>query len=164
MARTTSSSPSRHPTYRNKQHKNKHLTEYRSNSHTKAGSNRKKKDGKVNNTDNVSGRRSRPGTKALRDIKKLQKGTDLLMAKLPFSRLVKEISTDLFSLEYATSNSEPPRYQATALMALQEASEAFLVHLFEDSNLCAIHAKRVTLMQRDIHLARRIRGQWGGLS
>jgi len=55
------------------------------------------------------------------------------------------------------------RWQSQAIQALQEASEAFLVHLFEDTNLCAIHAKRVTIMQKDIQLARRIRGAWGGL-
>jgi len=55
------------------------------------------------------------------------------------------------------------RWQSQAIMALQEAAEAFLVHLFEDTNLCAIHAKRVTIMQKDIQLARRIRGVWGGL-
>lgn len=55
------------------------------------------------------------------------------------------------------------RWQSTAIQALQEAAEAYLVHLFEDSNLLAIHAKRVTVMQRDIQLARRIRGAWGGL-
>lgn len=54
------------------------------------------------------------------------------------------------------------RWQSQALQALQEAAEAFLVHLFEDTNLCAIHAKRVTIMQSDIQLARRIRGVWGG--
>lgn len=55
------------------------------------------------------------------------------------------------------------RWQSQAIQALQEAAEAFLVHLFEDTNLCAIHAKRVTIMQKDIQLARRIRGAWGGL-
>lgn len=55
------------------------------------------------------------------------------------------------------------RWQSHAILALQEAAEAFLVHLFEDTNLCAIHAKRVTIMQKDIQLARRIRGIWGGL-
>ena len=55
------------------------------------------------------------------------------------------------------------RWQSTAILALQEATEAFLVHLFEDANLCAVHAKRVTIMPKDIHLARRIRGPWGGL-
>ena len=55
------------------------------------------------------------------------------------------------------------RFQSTALQALQEAAEAYMVHLFEDANLLAIHAKRVTIMQKDIQLARRIRGAWGGL-
>jgi histone H3-like centromeric protein A len=55
------------------------------------------------------------------------------------------------------------RWQSQAIMALQEAAEAFMVHLFEDTNLCAIHAKRVTIMQKDMQLARRIRGIWGGL-
>lgn len=55
------------------------------------------------------------------------------------------------------------RWQSQAIQALQESAEAFLVHLFEDTNLCAIHAKRVTIMQKDIQLARRIRGAWGGL-
>ena len=57
---------------------------------------------------------------------------------------------------------EEMRWQSHAISALQEAAEAFLVHLFEDTNLCAIHAKRVTIMQKDIQLARRIRGVWGG--
>lgn len=55
------------------------------------------------------------------------------------------------------------RWQSTAILALQEAAEAFMVHLFEDTNLLAIHAKRVTIMQKDLQLARRIRGLWGGL-
>ena len=59
--------------------------------------------------------------------------------------------------------SEALRWQSQAIQALQEAAEAFLVHLFEDANLCALHAKRVTIMQKDIQLARRIRGAWGGL-
>lgn len=55
------------------------------------------------------------------------------------------------------------RWQSTALQALKEATEAFLVHLLEDSNFCAIHANRVTIMIKDMQLARRIRGHWGGL-
>ena len=55
------------------------------------------------------------------------------------------------------------RWQTQAIQALQEAAEAFLVHLFEDTNLCALHAKRVAIMQKDIQLARRLRGAWGGL-
>ncbi|KAK3676365.1 centromeric DNA-binding histone H3-like protein cse4 [Recurvomyces mirabilis] len=102
--------------------------------------------------------RYKPGTVALREIRKYQRSTELLMAKLPFSRLVREIS-----LNMAPVSSEVTRWQSQAIQALQEAAEAFLIHLFEDTNLCAIHAKRVTIMQKDIQLARRIRGAWGGL-
>ncbi|WWC61638.1 uncharacterized protein I303_104222 [Kwoniella dejecticola CBS 10117] len=103
-------------------------------------------------------RRYRPGTLALKEIRRYQKSTDLLIAKLPFSRVVREVAMSLSSTEAGDL-----RWQSSAIMALQEAAEAFLVHLFEDANLCAIHAKRVTIMQKDIQLARRIRGQWHGL-
>jgi len=102
-------------------------------------------------------RRYRPGTLALKEIRRYQSSTELLMRKLPFSRLVREIALNL------RPSGEGMRWQSQAIQALQEASEAFLVHLFEDTNLCAIHAKRVTIMQKDIQLARRIRGAWGGL-
>lgn len=92
----------------------------------------------------------------MREIRQYQKSTDLLIRKLPFARLVREVCTEFVGEEQL-------RWQSTAILALQEAAEAFLVHLFEDTNLCAIHAKRVTIMQRDIQLARRIRGAWGGL-
>ena len=95
-------------------------------------------------------RRFRPGTVALREIRKYQKNTDLLIRKNPFQRLVREIAQD-FKTDL--------RFQSHAIMALQEASEAYLVNLFEDTNLCAIHAKRVTIMTRDMQLARRIRGE-----
>ena len=95
--------------------------------------------------------RYRPGTVALREIRRYQKSTDLLIRKLPFQRLVREIMTDSIIADF--------RWQTTALLALQEASEAYLVGLFEDTNLCAVHAKRVTIMPKDIHLARRIRGE-----
>ena len=94
--------------------------------------------------------RYRPGTVALREIRRYQKSTELLIRKLPFQRLVREIAQD-FKTEL--------RFQSSAIMALQEASEAYLVGLFEDTNLCAIHAKRVTIMPKDIQLARRIRGE-----
>lgn len=94
--------------------------------------------------------RFKPGTVALREIRKYQKSTDLLIRKLPFQRLVREISQDFIS---------DLRFQGSAIAALQEASESYLVGLFEDTNLCAIHAKRVTIMNKDIHLARRIRGE-----
>ena len=94
--------------------------------------------------------RYRPGTVALREIRRYQKSTDLLIRKLPFQRFVKEIAQDFKS---------DLRYQASSVLALQEAAEAYLVGLFEDTNLCAIHAKRVTIMPKDIQLARRIRGE-----
>ncbi|KAJ6628717.1 histone-fold-containing protein [Mycena sp. CBHHK59/15] len=109
-------------------------------------------------------KRFRPGTVALREIRKYQKSTDLLLRKLPFARLVREIASEMTT--DMNDNYMPGadlRWQSSALMALQEATEAYLVHLFEDANLCAIHAKRVTIMQRDIQLARRIRGVWGGM-
>ncbi|KAF4444920.1 histone H3-like centromeric protein cse-4 [Fusarium austroafricanum] len=102
-------------------------------------------------------RRYRPGTVALREIRKYQGDTKLLLQKLPFARLVREIALPM------RPRGEPMRWQSQAIMALQEAAEAYMVHLFEDTNLCAIHAKRVTIMQKDIQLARRIRGIWGGL-
>merc|ERR1712174_177386 len=94
--------------------------------------------------------RFRPGTVALREIRRFQKSTELLIRKLPFQRLVREIAQD-FKTDL--------RFQSSAIAALQEASEAYLVALFEDTNLCAIHAKRVTIMSKDIQLARRIRGE-----
>ncbi|GAA5880170.1 hypothetical protein JCM16303_001238 [Sporobolomyces ruberrimus] len=102
--------------------------------------------------------RFKPGTVALREIRHYQKSTDLLLRRLPFARLVREIATDFFDDE--TGEQVGLRWQSSALLALQEATEAYLVHLFEDSNLCALHAKRVTIMQRDMQLVRRIRGDF----
>ena len=95
--------------------------------------------------------RYRPGTVALREIRKYQKSTELLIRKLPFQRLVREIAQQELKNDI--------RFQSTAILALQEAAEAYLVGLFEDTNLCAIHANRVTIQPKDIHLARRIRGE-----
>ncbi|XP_062225792.1 histone H3.3 isoform X1 [Phragmites australis] len=120
--------------------------------------------------------RYRPGTVALREIRKYQKSTELLIRKLPFQRLVREIAQDfkvrfvfillLCSSKLGGAFSQPflfvqtdLRFQSHAVLALQEAAEAYLVGLFEDTNLCAIHAKRVTIMPKDIQLARRIRGE-----
>jgi len=94
--------------------------------------------------------RYRPGTVALREIRKYQKSVELLIRKAPFQRLVREIAQD-FKTDL--------RFQSTAIIALQEAAEAYIVGLFEDSNLCAFHAKRVTIMPKDFQLARRIRGE-----
>jgi len=93
----------------------------------------------------------RPGTVALREIRQYQRSTNLLIPKLPFSRLIKELANE-------RSSSGGLRFQSSALMALQEAAESYIVQLFEDTNLCAIHAKRVTVMPKDMNLARRIRG------
>lgn len=93
--------------------------------------------------------RYRPGTAALREIRKYQKSTELLIRKLPFQRLVREI---------AQSFATDLRFQSSAVMALQEAAEAYLTALFEDTNACAIHTKRVTIKPQDMQLALRIRG------
>ena len=113
--------------------------------------------------------RYKPGTVALREIRRYQKSTELLIRKLPFQRLVREIAQDFKS---------DLRFQSSAIGALQESVEAYLVSLFEDTNLCAIHAKRVTIREsssvlprhrillmhgsvesKDIQLARRLRGE-----
>jgi len=94
--------------------------------------------------------RFRPGTVALRQIRKYQKSTDLLLRKLPFQRLVREIAQDF---------KNDLRFSSNSILALQESAEAYLVSLFEDTNLGAIHAGRVTIQPKDIQLARRIRGE-----
>ena len=98
----------------------------------------------------VKPHRYRAGTVALQDIRHFQKTSALLIRKLPFQRLVREIAQD-FKTDL--------RFQSAAILCLQEAAEAYLVRLFDDANLCAIHARRVTIMPRDILLARRIRGE-----
>lgn len=98
--------------------------------------------------------RYRPGTVALREIRRYQKSTELLIRKLPFQRLVREIAQG-----EAVRARLDIRFTSASLLALQEAAESYLVGLFEDTNLCAIHAKRVTIMPKDIQLARRIRGE-----
>jgi len=92
--------------------------------------------------------RFRPGTVALREIRRFQKSTDLLMPKLPFQRMVRIAADDV---------QKDVRFQASAIAALQEATEAYIVSLFEQANLAAIHSKRVTVMPKDIALALRIR-------
>ena len=94
--------------------------------------------------------RWRPGTVALRQIRKYQKSTALLMRKAPFQRLVREL---------ATNQKAGLRWSANAVAALQESTESYVTGLLSDSNLCALHAKRVTLMARDLQLARRLRGE-----
>jgi histone H3 len=93
--------------------------------------------------------RYRPGTVALRQIRRFQKSTGYLLRKIPFQRLVKQLAQEFKS---------DLRFQSTAIMALQSAAEAYLVGIFEDTNVCAIHAGRVTINIKDMQLARRIRG------
>ena len=93
--------------------------------------------------------RFRPGTVALRQIRRYQKSTDLLIRKLPFQRLVREIAQE-FKADL--------RFQESAVLAMQQAAESYLVGVFEDANLCALHANRVTILPKDIQLTRRIRG------
>ena len=94
--------------------------------------------------------RFRPGTVALREIKRYQKSTKNLVPRAPFARLVRQIVGD---------NNAELRMSQRALQALQEASESYLTALFEDTNLCALHANRVTVQAKDMKLARRIRGE-----
>jgi len=94
--------------------------------------------------------RYRPGTRALIEIRRYQKTGELLIPARPFQRLVREIAQKM----------RPDiRWQSSALKALQEASEAYLTHLFMDTNLCALHSHRVTIFPNDMELSRRIRGE-----
>lgn len=94
--------------------------------------------------------RFRPGTVALREIRKYQKTTDLLIRKLPFQRLVREIAQD---------HKADLRFQASAVLATQEFAENALIKLLEEANLCTLHAKRVTVMPKDLQLSLRIEGK-----
>ena len=92
----------------------------------------------------------------MRDIRKYQGSTELLIERAPFRRLVKAIAHELTSTE---TFPDGVRFQPAAILALQEACEDYLVHLFEDGNLEAIHAGRVGIQNKDMQLARRIRGE-----
>lgn len=95
-------------------------------------------------------RRWRPGTVALREVRHFQKSTDLLIQRAPFQRLVREVSG---------AQKEGLRFQSSAILAIQEATESYIVSLLADTNLACIHAKRVTVMPRDLQLALRLRGE-----
>ena len=102
-------------------------------------------------------KRYRPGTVALREIRKYQKSTELLIKKLPFQRLCREVAQELFEKGEVRTNEL--RFQTSAVLALQEATESYLVNLFEDVNMIAIHAGRVGIQPKDLQLARRLRGE-----
>jgi len=117
-------------------------------------------EGGAQNTEGADGavrkpHRWRPGTVALREIRKYQKSTDLLLRKLPFQRMVRDVAS-----RYSPGN-EPIRFQASAIAAIQEASENYLTNLFQDGNLLAIHASRITVQPEDLHLAHRLLTQRG---
>ena len=115
----------------------------------------KKRGKKLPTTAIIQKRRFRPGTVALREIRKYQKSTELLIRKLPFRRLVQEVCQDITGQLKCEGGF---RFAASAVAALHEAAESYLVNLFEDTNLCAIHAKRVTITPKDMRLALRLRG------
>ncbi|KPA76022.1 putative histone H3 [Leptomonas pyrrhocoris] len=95
-------------------------------------------------------RRWRPGTCAIREIRRFQKSTDLLIQRAPFQRLVREVSS---------AQKEGLRFQSSAIMAIQEATESYIVSVLADTNLACIHAKRVTIQPKDVQLAMRLRGE-----
>ena len=101
-------------------------------------------------------RRRRPGARALQEIRRYQKTTELLIRKLPFARLVRELAADP-EVGREVGGRDGLRFQSGAIAALQEASEALLVSLFEDANLCCIHRKRITIAPPDMRLSRRLR-------
>ena len=103
---------------------------------------RSSKDGQV---------RLRPGVKAMQEVMHYQKTTELLIQKVSFQPVVRELCAQIQS---------HIRFESQALLALQDAAESYLVGLFEDANLCTAHAKRITVQTRDIDLSRRIRGEW----
>ncbi|XP_008559525.1 uncharacterized protein LOC103579780 isoform X1 [Microplitis demolitor] len=127
----------------------------KSNTPSSKRSSNSSKQRKSNRTEVVvnKNRRVRNGVRALQEIRYLRRSTKLLIPKLPFSRLVREIMHELFPRQGID------RMQATALEALQEATEMYLVQFFEDAVLLAYHCKRVTLMHRDMILMRRLRGR-----
>jgi len=93
--------------------------------------------------------RYRPGAAALKEIRKYQKSTDLLIPKSPFNKAIRAIA-QTFKIDV--------RFTGNAVLCIQEAAESYLTGLFDDTNLCAIHAKRVTILPKDMRLALKIRG------
>ena len=93
--------------------------------------------------------RFKPGTIAMKQIREFQKSVNLLIPRAPFQRVIKE---------KALRENREIRFQSAAIQAIQEAAEAHITSVMEDSNLICLHANRVTLMGKDLNLARRIRG------
>ena len=110
----------------------------------------KKKSSDTNKQAAIKKQRRRMGTVVLKEIRKYQKSTELLIAKGPFQRIVREI---------ARADAKEIRFSSQGLLALQEAAETYMTSVFEDAFLLTLHAKRQTLMPKDLQLARRIRGE-----
>lgn len=100
--------------------------------------------------------KNKPGTVALRDIRKEQRKTDFCMKKGPFVRCIKNISDTESKIGYWK---DPPRWEKSALQCVQEATEAYMIGLYEDTVLETVHGKRVTSAPQDMRLARTIRGE-----
>ena len=98
--------------------------------------------------------RYRLGTRALMEIRQYQKSVEFLIRKLPFQRLVREITQDFRTDLHFTSD---------AIFALQEASEVYLINLMEDGNFCMIHRGRITISPKDFALVMRMRERMGDL-
>ena len=124
------------------------MTRTKQNSSTITGDNKTRKKQSLTGSIRKT-RKYRPGTVALREIRRYQKSTELLIRKFPFQRLVREVVRSLYPIENY-------RFQSVALLALQEASEEFLVRMFTQVNDLAIHGKRVTIQPKDIHIWRRL--------
>ncbi|GAX75413.1 hypothetical protein CEUSTIGMA_g2857.t1 [Chlamydomonas eustigma] len=123
--------------------------------HEMTGPVRKRKKESLTNMERMKiKRRAKSGVVALREIRKLQNTTELLIPKAPFARLVREAAQNVVP----DILKDGLRFQGSALEALQQAAEAHLVGLYEDTQLAAIHAKRITIMAKDIHLTCRLRG------
>ncbi|KAL6726639.1 hypothetical protein Aduo_008591 [Ancylostoma duodenale] len=100
-------------------------------------------------------KRAVPGVKALQEIRHLQRTTELLIPRIAFQRVVRDV-TDKICVDRGITGC---RWHSNAVLALQEAAEVYLTCMFEDCNLAAIHARRVTIMPKDMHLVRRLRGE-----
>ena len=100
--------------------------------------------------------RYRPGTVALREIRRYQKSTNLMIPKMPYVKLLREITQDQCK---QPKDGNDYRWQGVAILATQTAAEDYLTVQLEDANVCALHSKRVTVMPKDIQLVRRIKGE-----
>jgi histone H3 len=150
--RRETTSPVRTHVAQSKQHKKPRKALASRTAHTAGivGAKHGKKDATTAQASMKKSRRYRPGTVALREIRRLQTTTTPLLRRAPFRRLVREVSEQY--------QHKAVRFQLSAIEAIQEAAEAYVISVLEDANICALHANRVTAMPKDLQLARRLRG------